>query len=149
MKILRILVSVLILTFWIVRCNTNKNIAGPDDSSQLVHSDTLYKTISAPEAKALIDSLQGSDVFMIVDVRTPNEYTDGHLENAVNIDYYSAGFSNDLEDLDKNLTYLIYCKSGSRSAGAFQTFQNKKFLKVYEMAGGISAWINAGYPVVK
>jgi rhodanese-related sulfurtransferase len=75
--------------------------------------------------------------FVIIDVRTPEEYADGHIENAINLDYYFKAFEDELNKLDKNKTYLIYCRSARRSGMALDTMKAVGFTKVYNMLGGI------------
>ena len=71
-----------------------------------------------------------------------------HIENAINIDYYSVDFEDTLGNLNKERTYLIYCRTGNRSASALVVMERLQFQTVYNMIGGITAWINAGFPVV-
>ena len=78
----------------------------------------IIKDISAQEAFDLIQENQGNPDFVIVDVRTPQEFADGHIENAINIDFRSEAFRNEIDKLDKNKQYIIHCRSGSRSRGA-------------------------------
>lgn len=83
----------------------------------------------------------------IVDVRTPEEYTEGHLEHAINIDYNGDNFDSEIERLDKSKPTFVYCLSGGRSAKAAEIMRKKGFRNVYEMKGGMLAWRNAGLPI--
>ncbi len=85
----------------------------------------------------------------LLDVRTPEEYAAGHLEAAVIVDYYSPDFKNRLGQLDKTAKYLIYCRSGKRSAASLTIMQELGFTDIRDIAGGFNAWTAAGYPVVK
>ncbi len=76
---------------------------------------------------------------VVLDVRTPEEYKQGHLENAVLMNYNSGNFESELNTLDQNKTYLVYCKAGGRSAKASELLSQKGF-KVYNLEGGISDW---------
>jgi rhodanese-related sulfurtransferase len=105
--------------------------------------------ITAEEAFTLIQANQQNPEFVIIDVRTPEEFAQGHLENAINIDYYSDTFSDETEALDKNKTYLIYCRSGARSSQALALMAVQNFTKVYNISGGINAWQAAGLPVLE
>jgi len=98
-----------------------------------------YKELSAVQCDSLINANYNNPNFVILDVRTPGEYIPQHLVGAINRNYYQD-FDSELDLLDKNKTYLIHCKSGSRSAGAFNKMQAKNFAKVYNMRGGINAW---------
>jgi rhodanese-related sulfurtransferase len=104
--------------------------------------------ITAQEAFALIKENEGNQDFVIIDVRTPEEFVDGHLENALNINLNSGSFSDDINKLNKNKPYLIYCRSGNRSAQAAVIMKDLGFKGVYDM-GGINDWITEGFPIVK
>ena len=87
--------------------------------------------------------------FIILDVRTPEEYAAGHSEGAANIDYRGDGFDDILAALDRTKTYLVYCLSGRRSAAVLSLMDGLKFVRVYNMLGGILMWEDLGHPVVK
>ncbi len=76
----------------------------------------------------------------IIDVRTPAEFTDGHIQNAVNIDYFSKSFSANISKLNKQKTVLVYCAAGGRSATAAKEFKKLGFKKVYDLIGGYDDW---------
>lgn len=83
--------------------------------------------------------LSSKEDVVILDIRTPEEYNQGHIEGAVNIDFYSDDFSNQLDELDKTKTYLTYCRSGRRSGLSLETMRDLGFLEVYDLNGGINA----------
>ncbi len=107
-----------------------------------------YENIIVQEAYTLIKDNGDKDKFIILDVRTPQEYASGHLENAINIDYFSTLFQDSLATLDKDKTYLIYCRTGKRSSGALQIMKTMDFRKVYNMVNGIEAWVMKELPTV-
>ena len=109
----------------------------------------IIENITPPEAFTLIQDNQNNPDFVIIDVRTPEEFADGHIENAINLDYYSETFQDELNKLDKNKTYLIYCRSGKRSSNALNIMQELNFREVYNMSGGILEWQAEGLPTVK
>ena len=109
----------------------------------------IAENITAEEAFTLIQADQQNPDFVIIDVRTPGEFAQGHLENAVNIDYNSTAFSDEIKTLDKNRTYLIYCQSGARSGQALGLMAVLQFVEVYNISDGITAWQAAGLPVVE
>lgn len=91
-----------------------------------------------------------SGKFKLIDIRTIQEYSEGHIKNAEQIDYYQAQkFSSYLDSLDKNANYLIYCRTGHRSANALQIMHSKGFTNVSDISGGYTAWISAGYSYEK
>jgi rhodanese-related sulfurtransferase len=110
---------------------------------------TRIIAVSAKEAANLIDNHDGDNDFAILDIRTPGEFKSGHLPDSVLIDFYSKTFAEKISRLDKNKTYLIYCRSGNRSARSLGLFQNLKFQKVYHMASGIIGWNAEGLPLSK
>lgn len=85
---------------------------------------------------------------MIIDVRTLEEFKSGHLADAVNIDYKSPDFRTNVDKLDRNKEYLIYCRSGARSAGAARVMLDLGFTRLHNLTSGITGWISAGYPTV-
>ncbi len=85
---------------------------------------------------------------VLIDIRTPREYEQGHIDGAVNIDFYSSDFVFSLSELDKSANYLIYCRSGSRSAQTLALMKDMGFDSVQELSGGINSWKSSGLPVV-
>jgi len=83
----------------------------------------------------------------IVDVRTPAEFGQGHLENAMNIDYYAPDFRERIAALDREHPYVIYCKKGARGAKAMDILKQAGFRRVYNIAGGVEGWTRAGLPL--
>jgi len=111
-----------------------------------IHAQT-YEDITVQEAKVLIADFQGNEAFTILDVRTPSEYDPEHIENAYLRNFYDTDFEEQLDSLNKNRIYLIYCRSGNRSGQAFNMMQNLGFKEVYNMLGGINSWKADGCPV--
>ena len=116
--------------------------------------DTALKTqviedVTSEEAYALIQDNKDNQNFVIIDVRTPEEYADGHIEEAINFDYYSEAFRDELNKLDKDKTYLIYCRTGKRSRAAADIMQELGFGNGYNMLGGIVQWEAVGLPTVE
>jgi len=109
----------------------------------------IIEDVTAQEAFTLIQDNQNNPDFVIIDVRTPEEFADGHVVNAINIDFRSESFRNEIDNLDKNKTYLIYCRSGRRSAEALSIMKELNFTKIYHMSGGILEWTAEGLPETK
>lgn len=86
---------------------------------------------------------------VILDVRSAFEFGGDKIAGAQNISYTSSGFKPYIEKLDKSKTYLVYCASGSRSAGAVNNMQKMGFEKVYNLKGGIEHWKSEKKPVVR
>lgn len=104
-------------------------------------------TDGASLSVSAFESFVGQDGVQVVDVRTPDEYTAGHLAGATNIDVQGP-FAAAIADLDKDATYALYCRSGVRSATAKQAMLDAGFTHVVDLSGGILAWTQAGLPVV-
>jgi rhodanese-related sulfurtransferase len=90
--------------------DTNKQQQQDDQDKYTV------KDITNAEALEMIQNNSTNPDFVLLDVRTPDEFSSGHIENASLLDFYSPTFSEDLDKLDKNKTYLVYCRTGNRSA---------------------------------
>ena len=109
----------------------------------------IIEDVTLEEAYALIADNLGNPNFVIIDVRTPEEYASGHIEKAINLDYYSETFADELDKLDKDKTYLIYCRSANRSGKALDMMAELGFAEVYNMLGGMAQWEAVGLPTVK
>lgn len=72
---------------------------------------------------------------VVIDVRTVEEYREGHYRFAQNLDWSGGVFQNNIEKLDKNKIYYLYCGSGGRSEQAAQFMKKKGFKKVYNLGG--------------
>ncbi len=101
------------------------------------------------EAFQLIQENRDNPDFMIIDVRTEEEYAAGHIEGAVNINIGRLSFSEEIGKLDRDDIYLVYCRTGNRSYGAVTMMQEMGFQTIHHLVYGITEWMNAGYPVVK
>src|SRR5665648_47587 len=109
----------------------------------------IIENITPEGAYILTQENKDNPNFVIIDVRTPEEFLGEHIENAVNLDYYSDTFRDDLDKLDKNKTYLIYCRSGRRSENALNIMKELDFKEVYNMLGGITKWKSEGLPTTR
>ena len=111
--------------------------------------EQLIEDVTAEQAFRLIEENKNDPDLLIIDVRTPQEYTDGHIEHAINMDFNSGAFSDEVRKLDRTKKYLVYCRSGSRSRGAISEMTQLGFEQVYHLYVGIVGWSDAGYPLVK
>ncbi|MDO5747452.1 MAG: rhodanese-like domain-containing protein [Actinomycetaceae bacterium] len=80
------------------------------------------------------------DDVVILDVRTPGEYSSGHIPDSINIDALSPDFAQKIADLDPQKNYAIYCRSGNRSRSAQSQMASAGFEKTIGLEGGIGAW---------
>jgi len=98
------------------------------------------------EAASLMREYAGNPDFAVIDVRTPGEFAQGHLDGAKLIDYRAPGFRKQVAELDRKKTYLIYCRTGNRSTGALGIMKELGFGNVYHLDGGIEQWRAEGLP---
>lgn len=94
--------------------------------------------------------IQGNppDDLVILDVRTAEEFAEGHLDGAVMLDFYDLAFASQIADLDPDVPYLLYCRSGNRSGQTAELMEQLGFADVADVDGGILAWADAGLPLV-
>lgn len=109
---------------------------------------THVEAVETVSVGAVSDILSSGD-HVVLDVRTPEEFAGPHLEGAVNIDFYSPSFADQIAALDPEGSYVVYCRSGNRSGQATQLMGDLGFADVHDLAGGIVAWSEAGLPLVE
>ena len=111
--------------------------------------DANLESVDAKAAYQIIQNNLNNPDFIIVDVRTPEEYSEGHINNSININYTSDKFGDQVKSLNRNKEYIIYCRSGRRSAEALKVFKDLGFKKIYNIKEGIVSWTSSGLPVSK
>lgn len=78
---------------------------------------------------------------LLIDLRTPKEFSGGHLTNAINVDFFDKKeFKNAFEKMDRNKPVYLYCRSGNRSRNASRKLDQMGFKAVYDLKGGLLAW---------
>ncbi|WP_299238203.1 rhodanese-like domain-containing protein [Sulfurihydrogenibium sp.] len=100
-------------------------------------------------AKQFYEMMQKEKNVIILDVRTPQEYQEGHISNAINIPVQILGQQLDKLNNFKDKKILVYCRSGHRSAIASQILDKAGFKNVYNLKGGLFEWKASGLPLVK
>jgi len=108
-----------------------------------------YGLVSPQQAALIIAEEGDNESFVLLDIRTDGEIEEAHIPGAVSLDFYSPTFRDDLARLDRELTYLIYCRTGNRTGQTYRVMQDLGFEKSYDMDGGITDWIALGYPVCR
>ena len=98
------------------------------------------KNVKLVEVKEFAEKVNTTQNPQILDVRTPAEYTEAHIENALNIDWLGDSFVVDAEKLDKTKPVYVYCKSGGRSKKATAKLEELGFKNIYELDGGFMKW---------
>lgn len=105
-----------------------------------ISSELAEKNITAIQAVEMM--AQNSNI-KVLDVRTPEEIAEGKIEGAIEIDYKAKGFEENIKALDKNDSYLVYCRSGGRSGRALELMNSLDFKKVYNVKDGYSEFSKA------
>jgi phage shock protein E len=117
---------------------------------------------NAPQAAAVAPAFTGEHVaapdfaaaaavpgVTILDVRTPQEFADGHIARALNVDVESTDFTGLVSALDPAKDYAVYCRSGNRSRAAMTAMAGMGYANTVGLDGGITAWTNAGFPITQ
>ncbi len=120
------------------------NTKTADNTKQEVKNTATIKKVDAAGFKA---EVEGKKV-QLVDVRTPREYVQGHIENATNINIYDGSFGSKILKLDKSKPVYVYCLTGVRSRKASNMLKSKGY-NVVDLNRGISSWMRNGFKVVK
>jgi rhodanese-related sulfurtransferase len=115
----------------------------------LVNFFAQAQTVKKLDPQNFENKLQSINNPLLVDVRTQGEYNQGHLSNAMLIDYNSSEFKSRLSKLDKTKAVFVYCAVGGRSNAAVNVLTGMGFKEIYDLQGGISAWQQAKKPITK
>jgi rhodanese-related sulfurtransferase len=125
------ILSLVFLLLGVTSCLKNQT-----DSAQVLDVVSYEKKMTQPNVQ-------------LVDVRTPEEFNEGHLENAVNIDFMADDFDVKVASLDKEKPVMVYCKSGGRSAKSAARLKELGFKTISDLEGGITNWTSEDKPTVK
>lgn len=124
-------------------CSGSMTGSGPSPVTSSTGAAARAQNGSAVTVDAFAAAAQRDGV-TVLDVRTPEEFAQGHLSGAVNLDVSSADFTARLLELDRTRPYAVYCHSGNRSAVAVRAMTSAGFTDVVHLAGGVTAWTEAG-----
>ncbi len=108
-------------------------------SCQSSAQNSKHKDVDVAASTVL---MQDKDI-VILDVRTPKEIAQGKIEGAVEINWFDGDSAEKIKTLDKNKTYLVYCKSGGRSGKCVNMMSDAGFESLYNLEGGYTAWVKA------
>ncbi len=103
------------------------------------------KTIGLEE----FERLRAETNYIVLDVRTPREFTAGHVPGAVNVDVNADDFEKRIASFDKGKGYLVHCATGVRSTRAAGRMSRMGFNRLYNFTGGWNVWKKAGKPAVR
>jgi len=123
------------------------------DTDTATATSPMDVVIEAPTALERVDaSMFGAVVetpgITIIDVRTPGEFAQGHIEGAINYNVEGPDFANQIMGLDPAGVYAVYCQSGNRSQVPVSQMSSIGVNSIFELESGISGWESAGFPVV-
>jgi len=85
----------------------------------------------------------------LIDIRTPQEFKYGHIENAININFFDKDWMDQFAKFDKNKPIFIYCRSGNRTGSMSRKLLKNGYTQVYDLKNGIRSWKKAGLPLKK
>lgn len=141
-RLSQILALLCILAGFMFSCKPNS--PKKENNTQEVKADPQKLNVNEFEKK-----LAATPNAQLVDVRTPEEYNEGHLKGSLNINYQGQTFTEEVAKLDKTKPTFVYCRSGGRSSESCRYMSNQGFKEIYDMEDGISAWIHYNKPVEK
>ena len=101
------------------------------------------------DAQGAAKLLKEDPKVVVLDIRTPKEFAEGHMKGAKNIDFNADDFAASLKKLETDKTYLVHCASGGRSTRSLEQFKKLGFKSVVHLDGGFKGWEKAGQPVEK
>ena len=101
-------------------------------------SDKVIETVSVEAFEKLINEKTG----VLVDVRTEEEFQEGHIDGALLMDVEGDNFKLQIKALDKKVPVLVYCRSGRRSLVAAEILKTEGFVKIYNLDGGFNDWVD-------
>ena len=116
----------------------NSQTQNTDQHQQEVEAVT-FKNINVEQCA---DMIEKGDI-VLLDVRTPEETAEGIIEGAIKIDFYGDNFETEVLKLDRDKTYIVYCKAGGRSSNASEMMSKAGFKDVSNLEGGYTAWSEA------
>jgi rhodanese-related sulfurtransferase len=110
---------------------------------------SFSQKVAELKPKAFKSKFERTANSVLLDVRSPEEFSKKYIDSAININYKSDDFEVQVEKLDKTKTYFVYCAGGFRSVRAIKIMQNKGFDKLYSLKGGFMKWDAIGLPTVQ
>lgn len=124
--------------------STDESLTDPETAEALDAAG--IRLVPADEASTI--AANPPEDLVVLDVRTAEEFADGHVDGAVMLDFYDPDFASQIADLDPDVPYLLYCRSGNRSGQTAEMMAQLGFADVAEVDGGIIAWADAGQDFV-
>ena len=114
----------------------------------LIYSCQIFESTEINEiSDAQFTEIQGTD-YILVDVRTAGEYESGHIQDAINFDFYSESFQKSILTLDKRASIILYCRTQNRSTKTANYLKENGYKEISVLAGGITSWVKNGNDLV-
>ena len=114
----------------------------------LIYSCQIFESTEINEiSDAQFTEIQDSD-YILVDVRTIEEYESGHIQDAINFDFYSESFQKEILSLDKSSSIILYCRTQNRSTKTANYLKENGYKEISVIAGGITSWVKNGNDLV-
>ncbi len=145
---MRLLIPILASPLFLI-CSCSEPAAKADSQTASQGSNqTLWRVQNVDPATAQKLLTESSNI-RVLDVRTPEEFAEGHIEGAVNVDFKAADFAGNVAKLDKSKSYVVHCRSGNRSGKSLAVLEDKGFGTIYHLNEGFNAWKASGMPTVR
>jgi rhodanese-related sulfurtransferase len=138
---MKTVITFIALSFGLISCST-----GQQQDSQTEQTTVIFEKI---DEQIFNKDITTKKDIQLIDVRTPAEYTQGHIAGALNYNISGADFDQQLATLDPNKPVYVYCAVGGRSGRAADYLKSKGFTAIYDLKGGMGEWSKAGLPIEK
>jgi len=134
------LLSFLVLAgFLVISCNPSSSSETQENATDTAPANPAERVL---DKEAFAAGMKKSGA-VLVDLRMPGEFDQGHIEGAINIDFFGPEFKYKLLELNKKKKYYLYCKNETRSKMSMQFMQDNDFNEVYMLKGGYEEWNTA------
>lgn len=134
------------MLFSFAACNVEPSKAS---TSEDVESNKTVPKVTILLPVDFKKQIEETESVQLIDVRTPGEFSAGHIIGATNVNIGDNDFMDKMNKLDKTKPVYVYCAVGGRSANAADKLATAGFANVYDLKGGITRWSNEGLTVVR
>ncbi|TNE27537.1 MAG: rhodanese-like domain-containing protein [Bacteroidetes bacterium] len=136
------------LVVGLTACGQSTSSSSTSPSNETTEEVTQQPSIVSVGAEEFEKRMEETPGYLL-DVRTPAEFAEGHIEGANLINFYDSDFKDRISELDKSETVYVYCRSGGRSGNASRVMEELGFQYVVDLSGGITSWKAKGHPTVQ
>lgn len=142
---MRALFLPLLFALFVVSCNDKSETSDIGAESASHEREPFVEVeVDAMAAEAL---RRDDPSIVVIDVRTPAEFAEGHIPDAVNIDFQASDFEERVSELDREKSYLVHCEVGGRSGNSMRIFEDLGFRDIFHLRSGFRGWKDARMPV--